>query len=294
MLKRGGEMKLKNGTLIFITVLLLTAGEVSNAYRPKTYEFGPRAPESPTSIGQLRTLADYFDPKRLIDKRQHGPKCKFLIGRNLEFYAGDLPVLIHRYGYEKTDEMPLLIPLARLIQLDDLRAFLSQAPERDPKFWSDYFKAADVIMELSLGAIAARSLPPAELHELVKAHDGVIQKMFEKRAPNIFAKTRKPRLTYVKPNLRYTRSGDDDGVFVSVSMSPEGGELHIIMEGPYQVALTQQQEPPWEQLFPPGRFFLPELVRYRAIWPGNVTKSDVINVFRLDPTDPRVTIKQDP
>jgi hypothetical protein len=182
-----------------------------------------------------------------------------------------LPTLTNPHGYASAAEMPLLIPLARHIQLVALREYIQQQPNADPAFWESYFKEADVILVECLAAIDARQLEPPAIHELVKNKDADIKKIFDERAPNDFAQSRK---------LQHKKYHRDPGrmriapFVTSFSISPPHKQFLVVQETAYRLALHFQSEPPWKEI--PLRTQLGGCYKYRVIWPDSETREERI------------------
>ncbi len=168
--------------------------------------------------------------------------------------------------------MPLLIPLARHIQLVALREYIQQQPNADPAFWQPYFKEADVILEESLAAIAAQQLDPPAIHELVKNKDADIQKIFDERAPNDFAKSRK-----LQRKMYGLSAGRKIGQLVTFSFSQPHKQFLVVEETAYRIALHFNSAPPWREI-PDLRTWLGGCYKYRVIWPDSETREERICV----------------
>jgi hypothetical protein len=169
---------------------------------------------------------------------------------------------------------PILIPLARFIQLEDLHAFLAEQPGNDMKLWEDYFlKAYALLGELSLQDINSGTLNGEALTARLWQDDARIAELFETAATR-FAASR---------NLKYQRPAGFQlarhTVQVSFQKSPPDARLWVIPATLYAPdgslddlwrEITDQEKP---QLG--GRYF------YKVRWSdGTTTAPSLIVVER--------------
>src|SRR5262245_54542129 len=142
---RGKNMKLAIITFILVLAIFqLATGETIDNHGKKTKKLVSSRTKKPknsvsaeavtnqgvvTTIEQLRQLASQVKPEELLKQRENGPQFR-VDGDTFTFYQGGPVVFTDINGYGFTaSEVPIIIPLARLIQLDDLRQFINRHPE---------------------------------------------------------------------------------------------------------------------------------------------------------------------
>lgn len=223
-----------------------------------------------TSLKQLWQIAHGIKAQKLLEERVNGPQ--FIVdGDTFSFYQGDLPALWDS-GFT-TAEMPILIPLARVIQIEDLRRFLNQHPGSDPAFWEPFFREAEGIIEQkSLAAIAAGNEAPEVIYQQVASYDSAIGKILSQEATVSFGEAH--GLQFRKPNLvaamKYL-------VSVSFSIDPQPARLFVVTETGYDLAVALGIEPRWREIAEDK----PQLggwYYYKIVWPDNTVRQDRIYV----------------
>ena len=197
----------------------------------------------PTTVTQLRQLAQGIKPEELLAERHSGPK--FTIGEGkFSFYQGDRPVLTDAFGYGSTSELPILIPLARLIQVDNLREFIDQQPEADPEFWKPYFEEIYAILEQkSLATLASKEIDSVELFNRLSSTDSAIGKMLDETAPNKFAESHGVERVKVM-RLLFARLK----VPVAFTVNPEPATVSVVSETSYLIATSIGEKPRWRTI----------------------------------------------
>ena len=180
------------------------------------------------NIKQLAELANSLEIKATIRNRINPPT--FLITENtFVFYEGSRPSLGD--AVITPQAFPILIPLARKLQLDDLRQLLSDHPEGDAIPWRNAFKEADGILEQkSLATIVSGNLSGQDLFAKLSEYDAGISQLFQQTA-RVFAESR---------NLKIQRPGILDLVThtvpVSFVLNPKGGTLFVIPKTTYSAS----------------------------------------------------------
>jgi len=224
----------------------------------------------PTTIEQLRQIASHMKPEKLLKERMNGPQFR-VDGNAFTFYQGELVDLTHSDG-STVAEVPLVIPLARLIQLDDLRQFINQHPEADPAFWEPYFKEAeDIIEKKSLAAIASGTIKSEELLQKLYSYDSAIDFIFRESAPISFGKShelqrRKPATVAAVKAL----------VPVSILAQPGPAQIFFLPETIYSLAKALGIRPKWRLL--PDNPALGGSYMIKVVWGDNVTREQLIDV----------------
>jgi hypothetical protein len=232
-------MKSSLALLISISILIVLTTQCSHPEAPRqvtqaklepeptsTSTSAPTPTSTPTSAQvvlstkELARLADSLEIKATMKDRINSPKF-FINSDTFVFYEGSLPNLGDDAIQPK--QYPILIPLARKLQLDDLRRFLSEQPERDIGYWDKSFQLADAIIEQkSLALIASGTMSGDELTAKLYEYDGSISKLFDDAA-KAFAESR---------NLKFAKAGIvlpmTHTVQVTFIKNPDEGHLFII------------------------------------------------------------------
>lgn len=264
-------MKISPGLLVPISILIVVASA-------RTYSQAPQAKTLPTpvtsaspdttvtatqivSTKQLAELADSLEIKGTMKDRLNNPKF-FINEDTFFFYEGSVPTLGDEVITPRA--YPLLIPLARKLQLDDLRQFLKEQPEANGIQWTNSLKLADAILaQKSLALIASDKLSGEELVSKLYEYDASISVLFDKTARE-FAESR---------NLKYKRAATASlathTVPVSFVLNPTGAHLFVI---PYTLyASDGSTDKLWRSILEPsprlgGTYY------YKVTWPnGQIT-----------------------
>jgi hypothetical protein len=228
---------------------------------------------SPISIKELREIEQRLKPEELLRARPNRPQ--FSISDNaFVFYQGDLPYLQYdlQHGPTGNAAKPILIPLARLMQLEDLRQFIKHHPEADPVFWEPYFNRAEAIIEQKmLGVISSGGSDGKVIREQLLSYDSAINKIFEEEAPTAFADLRKlrrngPTLIALSKYL----------VQVIFRIDPPA-QLFVVPETTYDIAGAFNEEPPWREILEDkprlgGWYWI------KVVWPGDAPRQSRILV----------------
>lgn len=165
-----------------------------------SHEQQPQKPQQPTSgaattrittIKELAKVANGLDIKSTMRQRMN-PPVLLVTQDAFVFYQGSVPTLGDNVITPRS--FPILIPLARKLQVNDLRQLLNKHPEASTVQWQNSFKLADVLLEQkSLARIASGTLTGDELVTRLYEYDAAISKLSE-RAAQEFADSRNLRL----------------------------------------------------------------------------------------------------
>ena len=230
------------------------------------------AAKTPTSIKQLQEIALRIKPEKLLKERANGPKFR-IDGNTFAFYQGDLPELTNSDGYASPAQKPILIPLARFIQLRDLRQFINQHQDADPNFWQPYFNEAEAIIEKRILALIASGITDTKiLYQRVTSYDNAIDLIIKEKAPMAFAQ--KHRLQQRNPGIiRFAKHL----IPVTFVINPRPARLFIIDETGYLLAEALQDEPRWREILTDkeqlgGWYF------YKVEWPDFKSEKQLILV----------------
>jgi hypothetical protein len=183
---------------------------------------------------------------------------------------GDLPALSEPYGYTNS-EMPILIPLARMIQLEDLRKLINQHPEADPAFWGPYFLKADEIIEgKCLPIINSDTIPLEIVYDRVSSYDVIIDRIF-KEAAEAFAQSHglQQRRHGLISLMRHLAP-------VSFVINPQPADVYIVTETSYSIAKALNRNPKWTLSEDKPR--LGGLYKIKVEWPDKTQKEYSIDV----------------
>jgi hypothetical protein len=288
----GENMKLATITFILaLAIFQLATGETIDSQGKKTNKLiSPRTKKPknsvyseiaknqgvPTTIEQLRQIASHMKPEKLLMDRMNGPQFS-VDGNAFTFYQGDLVGLAHSDGFTAA-EVPLVIPLARLIQLDGLRQFINRHPEADPAFWEPYFKEAeDIIEKKSLAAIASGTLKSEELLQKLNSYDSAIDFIFRESAPISFGKSH--GLQRREPTLVGAMKIP---VPVSILVQPRPAQILYVHETAYNLWKFAGKRLNWRLL--PDNPALGGSYVIKVIWGDNVTREQLIDVKKSNMT----------
>jgi hypothetical protein len=170
---------------------------------------------------QLWELAHHLDANELLSQRLNRPQF-FVKDGIFTYYQGDLP----RMGDDESgpSQHPILVPLARALQLEDLRQLIAQEPDADMEFWTPYFDKAYMIIEHKmLPVIAAGGMSNEDLSTRLQRYDGDIATIFANTAPRAFAEAHQLQLRRGNIIIAVTHK-----MPVSFVLNPSGGRLWVI------------------------------------------------------------------
>ena len=245
-----------------IDFVVTTSPSPSTEPTPSTAASPPSAlPQVIVTTKQLEQLANGMEIKATMKDRTNGPQF-FIQPDTFVFYQGSLPTLGDEFIQSK--QYPILIPLARKLQLDDLRRFLSEKTDADVGYWDKSFELADSIIEQkSLALIASGTLSGEELTTKLYEYDGEIDRLFVTAAQD-FAKAR--NLTYKRGiTLAYIAHK----VEVSFVKNPSEGHLFVIPSTLY--APDGSLDYMWREILA-DKTTLGGTYYYKVTWPnGGVT-----------------------
>jgi len=215
-----------------------------------------------TTVKELAELANSLEIKATIRERINPPT--FLINADsLVFYEGSIPQLGD--NVITAQNFPILIPLARKLQVDDLRQLvLIEHPEAATIQWQNAFKLADaLIQQKMLAVIASGTLSDDALIQKLNEYNSGISKLFETTARE-FAASR---------NLKFQRPGliapATHTVPVKFVLNPKEGKLELIPRTLF-IVKGDQAEQWWRPMVEEsprlgGDYF------FRVTWPNGVT-----------------------
>lgn len=216
-------MKRSLAALVKIAIVLALASPIVYSQMPATPRPTPTSTTSSTSITtiqQLAEIADSLEIKATIRERINPPV--FLITQDaFVFYEGSMPRLGDNVITPQS--FPILIPLARKLQVDDLRQLVREHPEANTVGWQNAFKMADaIIQQKMLATIASGTLSGDQLTAKLNEYNGYITDVFQETALE-FATAQ---------NLKLRRPGLLDVVTHTVPvkfvLNPKEGQLEVL------------------------------------------------------------------
>ncbi len=228
----------------------------------------------PQTLKELRELASRLKPELLLGDRSNKPYFS-LSSTSFSYYEGDPVSLTNAFGYTDRTANPYLIPLERLIVIDDLRQFLSKHPEAEPAFWDPYFKIAEAIIEQKMLPLISRGGDPRVIGEQLKVQESTLSALFKDKAPNDFARAK--GLVRKRPGmiafLKHV-------VPVTFTIDPPG-QIFVVAETSYEIAIACGNEIPWRDISGTS----PQLGGYywiRVRWADNASRDSRILVDRTN------------
>lgn len=266
-------MKNSLAPLVVISILIAITSQRVYSQQSAAPHPSPTAAATSTQITttkQLAELADSMEIKATIRDRINPPI--FVIREDtFVFYEGSIPQLGD--GVITPRRFPILIPLARKLQLDDLRQLLREHPEANTIQWQNAFKLADALIEgKMLGVIASGTLSGDDLISKLYEYNASITKLFERTARD-FAASRNLQLQ--RPGLL---SAATHTVPVKFVLNPQEGQLFVIPKTVYSVKGSLDEL--WRPIIEPdprlgGEYY------FKIKWPdGSTTRPSLLKVER--------------
>ena len=223
-------MKNSLAPLVVISILIPITSQRVSSQQSGAPQPSPTAAATSTQITttkQLAELADSMEIKATIRDRINPPI--FVIREDtFLYYEGSIPQLGD--GVITPSRFPILIPLARKLQLDDLRQLVREHPEANSIQWQNAFKLADALIEgKMLRVIASGTLSGDDLISKLYEYNALITTVFEKTARD-FAISRSLQLQ--RPGLIAAATHT---VAVKFVLNPQEGQLFVIPKTVYSV-----------------------------------------------------------
>lgn len=266
-------MKNSLAPLVVISILIAVTSQCVYAQQAAAPQPSPTTAATSTqitTIKQLAELADSMEIKSTIRDRLNPPIFVIRDG-TFVFYDGSIPQLGD--AVITPSRFPILIPLARKLQLDDLRQLLQEHPEANTILWQNAFKLADALIERKmLGVIASGTLSGDDLTSKLYEYNASITKLFERTAQD-FAASR---------NLQLQRPGlitpATHTVPVKFVLNPQEGQLFVIPKTVY--SLKGSLDELWRPIIEPdprlgGEYY------FKVKWPdGSIQGPSPLRVER--------------
>ena len=227
--------------------------------------------KSLTSITELREIAQRINSEEFLRKRANQPKFSInRTERTFLYSQGDLPDLTFSYGQESQ----IATPLARLMQLDDLRKVLASGGA-DLAFWNPYFDLAEAMIEKKMLTSIASGTSTTDM---LLGYDRVIGEIFQDLAPEAFG--RDNLLGLKRPTRRILSR---DVVRVIFVIDPRPAQLFIVDDLTYALAESGFGELTWREILEDnpqlgGRYW------YKVVWPDQIRGPELILVDQANKT----------
>jgi hypothetical protein len=249
-----------------------TFGFFANKVKLSGSGFNERV-SGPRTLQELRKIALRIKPESLLANRMNKPLFS-LSGGSFVYSPGDLIDVADKFGYSH-ESNPYLIPLERIILIDDLRQFIHHNPSSDPGFWEQYFKSAEAIIEQKMLPAISNGGDPKVLDSKLRAYDSELLGMIRKQAPDAFAKAK--GLTRQQPTMVVALR---HGLPVTFTLNPPG-EIYVVAETSYDIAIACGNDVPWRNVSGTN----PSLGGYywiKVVWAGGISKESRILVDLAD------------
>jgi hypothetical protein len=272
---------LRRTALLLTSFVVMSGSAVSQAPQPSQVARTQVASPIPRSIQELRDIAANLSLDSVLASRFNPPR--FFIGDGIfSFYPGDPPVLGDDLVGPR--QHPFLIPLARTLQVEDLRRFISQQPNSDYMLWVPYFDEAQSIIERkSLPLLSEPGRNPDELQQALFTVDGeVVAKLVEgaKRFATVH------QLTYRRANIMVPAA---HRISVSFRVNPPGARISVIPSTFY----TPDDKFPymWVEVGANDQPSLGGTYYYKASWPNGASTGP--HQIRVEAAGQLITITPD-